>query len=101
MTFTNRTALLRAIMLGASALTVTAIAASPAMAQTTTSTIKGRVTDSAGAPAANVAVSATNLATGQTVTTTSDAGGNYPLSGLRPADYSIRATAGGTARYQG
>jgi hypothetical protein len=97
MTFTNRTALLRAIMLGASALTMTAIAATPAMAQTTTSTITGRVTNAAGAPAANVAVTATNQATGQTISTTTDAAGNYTLSGLRPADYTIRTTAGGTA----
>lgn len=97
MTFTNRTAMLRAIMLGASALTMTAITAMPATAQTTTSTIKGRVTDAAGAPAANVVITATSQETGQRVSTTSDASGNYTLSGLRPANYLIRTTAGGKA----
>jgi Carboxypeptidase regulatory-like domain/TonB dependent receptor len=97
MTFATRTALLRAVMLGASALTMTSIGATPAAAQTTTSTIKGQVTGADGAPAAKAAVSATNAATGQTITTTTDATGNYILSGLRPAEYTIRSTAGGVA----
>lgn len=97
MTFTNRTALLRAIMLGASALTMTATFAVPAAAQTSTSTLTGRVTDASGAPAANVVVTATNQGTGQVATTTTDAAGNYTLAGLRPATYTIRTTAGGTA----
>jgi outer membrane receptor protein involved in Fe transport len=94
MTCRNRTVLLRALMLGASALTLTVGVTAPAVAQTSSSTITGRVTDSNGAPAANVAVTATNDATGQVATATTDAGGNYVLAGLRPANYTIRATVG-------
>ena len=50
MTFTNRTALLRAIMLGASALTMTAVAAVPAAAQTITASISGQVRDAGRRP---------------------------------------------------
>ena len=97
MTFTNRTALLRAIMLGASALTMTAITATPVVAQTSTSTLTGRVTDASGAPVVRAVVSATNKGTGQTATATTDANGTYVLAGLRPATYTVRTTISGAA----
>ena len=75
MTFTNRTALLRAVMLGASALTMTAVIATPVIAQTTTSTVRGVVRDAAGAPVAGTVVSARNEGTNQIVTSTTSAGG--------------------------
>jgi hypothetical protein len=97
MTFTNRTALLRAIMLGASALTMTTAIALPAGAQTITASISGQVRDAAGAPVAGAVIVARNEGTNQTVTTTSGADGSYRLSGLRPAPYTITTTIGGAA----
>ncbi len=95
MTFTNRTALLRAIMLGASALTLTAVTAVPAVAQTITASISGQVRDAAGAPVAGAVVTARNEGTNQVVTATSGADGNYRLTGLRPAPYTITTTVSG------
>ena len=95
MTFTNRTALLRAVMLGASALTMTAVIATPVIAQTTTSTVRGVVRDAAGAPVAGTVVSARNEGTNQIVTSTTSAGGNYTLTGLSAAPYTISTTIGG------
>lgn len=86
---------LHALLLGVSTLTMATAVAVPAAAQTTTATITGRVTDASGAPQANVAVTATNPATGQTATATTDASGTYVIAGLRPATYVVRATAGG------
>ena len=43
MTFSKSSALLRAMLLGASVFTVAAVVATPAMAQLTTSTIRGTV----------------------------------------------------------
>ena len=97
MTIRNRAAMIHALMLGVSAVTLTVASAVPAAAQTSTSTITGRVTDANGASAANVTVTATNQGTGQVATTTTDAQGTYVLAGLRPANYTIRATVGGSA----
>ena len=97
MTFTTRTAMLRAVMLGASALTMTAIVAPPAMAQTSTASISGQVRDAAGAPVAGTVVTARNEGTNQMVSATSGADGRYTLSGLRPAPYTITTDIGGTA----
>src|SRR5918997_1386594 len=88
----SRTAMLRALLLGASSITMVTAAAVPAAAQTTTTQISGQVTDAAGAPVAGAVVTATDVATGQTVSATSDATGNYTLAGLRPSDYTIRTT---------
>ena len=95
MTFTKRTALLRAIMLGASALTMTAISATPAAAQTTTSTVRGVVRDAAGAPVAGAVVTARNEGTNQVVRATTSTDGNYTLTGLAAAPYAISTTIGG------
>ena len=95
MTFTNRTALLRAIMLGASALTMTAVSAVPAAAQTVTASISGQVRDAAGAPVAGAVVTARNEGTNQAISATTGADGAYRLSGLRPAPYTITTTVGG------
>ena len=96
MTFTTtRTALLRAVMLGASALTMTAITAMPAAAQTTTSTVRGVVRDAAGAPVGGAVVTARNEGTNQTVNSTTSADGNYTLTGLAAAPYAISTMIGG------
>ncbi len=95
MTFATRTALLRAVMLGASSLTMTAISAVPAAAQTTTSTVRGVVRDAAGAPVAGATVTARNEGTNQTVTARTATDGSYALTGLRAAPYVISSTIGG------
>ena len=97
MTFTTRTAMLRAVMLGASALTMTAITAMPAAAQTITASISGEVRDAAGAPVSGAVIKARNEGTNQIVSATSGADGRYTLSGLRPAPYTITTDIGGTA----
>ena len=97
MTFTTRTAMLRAVMLGASALTLTAMVATPAMAQTITASISGDVRDAAGAPVSGAVIKARNEGTNQIVSATSGADGRYTLSGLRPAPYTITTDIGGTA----
>ena len=97
MTFTTRTALLRAFMLGASALTMTAITAMPAAAQTVTASISGEVRDAAGAPVPGAVVKARNEGTNQIVSATAGADGRYRLSGLRPAPYTITTDIGGAA----
>ena len=97
MTFTTRTAMLRAVMLGASALTMTAVVATPAMAQTITASISGEVRDAAGAPVSGAVIKARNEGTNQMVSATSGADGRYTLSGLRPAPYTITTDIGGTA----
>ena len=95
MTTSHRPALMRALLLGVSAVTMTTMVAAPAAAQTSTGTIAGRVTDASGAPVAGAVVSAVNAGTGQTSNTTTDANGSYVLAGLRPANYTIRTTVGG------
>ncbi|MEO6113293.1 MAG: TonB-dependent receptor [Sphingomicrobium sp.] len=97
MTFTTRTALLRAMMLGASALTMTAVTAMPAAAQTITASISGQVRDASGAAVPGAVVKARNEGTNQVVTATAGADGNYRLTGLRPAPYTITTDIGGTA----
>jgi hypothetical protein len=51
--------------------------------------IKGTVTDSNGAVVANATVSATDAEKGTKRTTTTDAQGNFRISGLQPAAYDI------------
>lgn len=73
------------------------LAASPAYAQLTTATIRGNVTAGA-APAPGATVTARNIGTGFTTTTTTRANGSYVLTGLRPGTYdiSVAAADGGT-----
>ena len=60
-----------------------AMAASPVLAQNTTSAIGGRVTDPSGKPIAGATVTVRHEESGSTNTTTSDADGRYALRGLR------------------
>ena len=62
---------------------VALIAPAGAMAQETTSAIRGTVT-AAGAPVAGATVTARETASGTTSSTTTDANGGFSLSGLRP-----------------
>lgn len=73
---------IRLLLVGATSLTSLAVAI-PAVAQTTVASIRGRVTDSAGAPVAGATVTLTSAGTGRTQTTTTNAGGSYILNGVR------------------
>lgn len=65
--------------------------APPVAAQTSTGTIRGTVRDSSGAPIAEAAVEARNLATGAARTTTANERGSYLLPGLAPGEYDVTA----------
>jgi hypothetical protein len=65
-------------------------------AQTTSGTLRGRVTDPSGAVIPKATVSATG-ANGKTATSTSNGQGIYELKGLAPGDYNVTATAPGFA----
>ena len=88
MTFTTRTAILRAVMLGATALTMTAGIVTPAAAQLSTSTIRGTVSDGTKVTAGTV-VTAVNIGTNAVSRATTRADGSYVLTGLTPGTYDI------------
>lgn len=92
----GRNVVLRALLLGVSSITMATAVAVPAAAQTVTASISGQVSDAQGAPVPNAVVTARNEGTNQTVTATTDAGGSYRLSGLRPGPYTISTEIGGT-----
>lgn len=59
------------------------------LAQTTTGTIYGSVADQSGAVIPNAAVTITNVQTGDTHRTTSNASGNYTFPAVSPGNYSV------------
>src|SRR5215469_9536971 len=59
------------------------LAASPVLAQDTSSTISGRVLDASGQPVAGATVQIVHEPTGTTKTTVTDASGRYTAQGLR------------------
>jgi hypothetical protein len=72
------------------------ISASPARAQSAeTGALSGTVTDPSGGTIAGATVTATNLATGQSRTVTTDTSGVYKVSLLPPGNYSVRFSASG------
>jgi hypothetical protein len=79
---------------GATMLASGAIAIAPAAAQTTTASARGQVRDASGAGVSGVTITAVNAGTNQTLRGQTDASGNFTLNGLRPAQYTITATAG-------
>ncbi|HXQ26419.1 MAG TPA: carboxypeptidase regulatory-like domain-containing protein, partial [Candidatus Acidoferrales bacterium] len=69
---------------------------SPALAQSaTTGALTGTVTDPSGAVIAGANVAATNVGTGQSRGTVTDAGGLYKISLLPPGNYSVKFSASG------
>jgi hypothetical protein len=78
---------MRHLASGISAVAVAAalLIATPAYAQQETATLEGRVEGAA----AGTQVVATDTNTGQRVSGTVDAGGNYTIIGLRPSTYSV------------
>jgi outer membrane receptor protein involved in Fe transport len=69
------------------------LAASPALAQTTTATIRGTVEDESGNMFPGAVIKATNTATGYTASATAASDGRFLLSGLIPGQYRIEVSA--------
>jgi hypothetical protein len=69
---------------------------SPVFAQSaTTGALSGTVTDPSGAVISGATVTATNLATGEIRSTTTDANGFFKLSLLPPGNYGVKVSASG------
>src|SRR3954447_20894245 len=64
-------------------------------AQEFRATLNGRVTDATGAGVVGATVTATNVATNETSTTSTLAEGDYTIPLLKPGTYNIRAEAQG------
>jgi outer membrane receptor protein involved in Fe transport len=71
------------------------ITATAAIAQSTTATISGRITDPSGGVLTGVQVTTTNTGTGLKRTVTSDAQGRYVVPNLAPGTYELSATTAG------
>jgi Carboxypeptidase regulatory-like domain len=69
---------------------------SPVWAQTnTTGALTGTVTDPSGGVVSGATVTATNIGTGQSRTTTTDSSGSYKFALLQPGSYSVSFSASG------
>ncbi len=67
----------------------------PVGAQTQVGGIAGTVTGPSGGAVANATVAVKNLATGQSITTTTGAAGEYAIADLPPGEYEMSVSAGG------
>jgi outer membrane receptor protein involved in Fe transport len=76
------------------------VVVAPAAAQTTTGQVRGQVTDEAGTPVAGAQVVAVNTGTNQTFRATTNANGEYGLTGLRPGPYRVTITGGAGLTYE-
>ena len=86
---------MRNYLLGTAGVAIVMAAAAPALAQETTSSIRGTVT-SAGAPVAGAAVTIVNVPSGTRSSATTDANGAFTATGLRPGGpYTVSAAAAG------
>jgi len=65
------------------------------MAQTTTGTFGGQITDSSGSAVPGAEVTATNVDTGQTYRSVTPADGNYLIPQVPPGNYSLQVMAKG------
>ncbi len=74
---------------------VVCVAASPALSQVITGTLYGTVVDPAGAAVPGASVRAAEESTGVVATATTDALGEFTLSGLPPGSYSVSIEASG------
>ncbi len=72
------------------------ISVSPALAQSaSTGALQGTVTDPSGGVISGATVTATNLATGQSRSATTDGNGSYRFSLLPPGNYDVKFSASG------
>jgi len=69
------------------------IVALSAFGQSSTATIRGKVTNEAGSPLGNAEINAVNTASGFVKTVHSGADGNYLLAGLVPGEYNLVVAA--------
>jgi hypothetical protein len=76
-------------------LSVAPTLATPAIAQSTTGTITGVVTDTSGGVIPGVTVTVTSQATGLTRTAVTDSGGRYAVPGLPPGAYELKTELAG------
>ena len=77
------------------------LAASPVLAQDTSSSISGRVLDASGQPVAGATVQIVHEPTGTTKTTTTDASGRYSAQGLRVGGpFDVKVSKDGTQTEQ-
>lgn len=77
------------------------LAASPVLAQDTSSSISGRVMDAGGQPVAGATVQIVHEPTGTTKTTTTDASGRYSAQGLRVGGpFDVKVSKDGTQTEQ-
>src|SRR5713226_1610498 len=67
----------------------------PTRAQVVGATVSGSITDPRGDAIPNAKVSAKNLATGVSTTTTTNATGAFSIANLNPGDYEISSNAAG------
>src|SRR4029077_11603542 len=72
----------------------------PTRAQVVGATVSGTITDPRGDAIPNAKVSAKNLATGVSTSTTTNATGAFSIANLNPADYEISASATGFSTAQ-
>ena len=77
------------------ALLLTGVAGSRLMAQVTTATISGTVTDASGASVAGASLQVKNTGTGITQDTTTDGQGRFNVPSLNVGDYEVTATKTG------
>src|SRR5215510_12761176 len=85
---------------GAFAAALFVLCASPAAAQVTDATVKGRVVDASGDILPGAAVTAQHAETGIKRETTSDSTGTFLLAGLTPGVYTLGATVEGFSPFQ-
>jgi hypothetical protein len=83
---------IRLVLASATALCGTTAIAVPAVAQTTTASVRGTVTDAGGAPVAGATVRIVSIGTNRTQTTTTAANGAYTLNGVRAESYTLTVT---------
>src|SRR5512132_1181062 len=76
------------------------VMALPLAAQSTTATIRGKVTDSSGNSVANAEINAVSTTTGFVNTVNSSADGGYVLGGLKPGVYNVVVAAPGSEPLQ-
>lgn len=70
----------------------------PSIAQTTTATISGEVTDPNGAAVAGAKITGTNVNTNLTRTVTTDSDGRFVILALMPGNYDVQAEQQGFSR---
>lgn len=76
-------------------LTLSLLATGRALAQTTTGSIYGTVTDSGGAIIPNAAITVTNISTNEVHTSTSNGSGTYVFPLLNPGEYKVSSSDSG------